>query len=182
MPKPPPEWLYVGAIVVALLVFRGMKRLFWLFSLLVLPGTFAHESLHYLTGLLLDAGPVSFNLWPRRDGQGWAMGSVTFNHIRWYNAFFVGMAPLLLLPAAYGLALWRLRGQPVLGWQEALGVYVVANFIYAALPSWADVKIAARSPIGWILLAGGLVWGWRILQAGAPPGGPGQVPVGSRAR
>ena len=168
MPSPPREWLYLGALVGALVIIHGLRRLFWLFSVLVLPGTFAHEALHYLSGLLLNGGPVSFNLLPRREGKGWAMGSVTFNHLRWYNAFFIGMAPLLLLPLAYALVLWRLKGAPVFGWREAVAVYLIANLIYASLPSGQDLKLAARSPIGWLLLAAGLAWGWHVLDKGAP--------------
>ncbi|BDU72971.1 hypothetical protein [Mesoterricola silvestris] len=169
MTSHPREWIYIGLVVAALFGLHGLRRVFWAFSLLVLPGTFAHEALHFLSGLLLNGGPVSFNLLPRREGTGWAMGSVSFNHLRWYNAFFIGMAPLLLLPAAYGLVVWRLRGVPVFGWREALAVYLIANLVYAALPSWQDVRIAARSPIGWLLLAAGLGWGWHALQVGAPP-------------
>lgn len=169
MPSHPREWIYIGLIVAVLFGLHGIRRVFWVFSLLVLPGTFAHEALHYVSGILLNGGPVGFNLLPRREGTGWAMGSVSFNHIRWYNAFFIGMAPLLLLPAAYAMVVWRLRGVPVFGWREALALYVIANLIYAALPSWQDVRIAARSPIGWLLLAAGLGWGWHVLQVGAPP-------------
>ena len=96
------------------------------------------------------------------------MGSVSFSHLTWYNAFFIGMAPLLLLPAAYGLARWRLGGQPVFGWREGLMIYVIANLAYAALPSWQDLRISARSPIGWLLLAAGLAWGWHWYQARSP--------------
>jgi len=172
MPDHPREWIYIGTLVAALYGLHALRRVFWVFSLLVLPGTFAHEACHLLMGFLLNGGPVGFNLMPRREGEGWAMGSATFNHLRWYNAFFVGMAPLLLLPAAYALVLWRLRGGPVFGWREALAVYLIANLVYASLPSWRDVRIAARSPIGWILLAGGLAWGWHVLQVGAPAQAP----------
>ena len=157
----PREWVFIGAVAGALVLLHGLRRVFWVFSLVVLPGTFAHESCHYLSGILLRGGPVSFNLMPRREGHGWVMGSVAFNHLRWYNAFFIGLAPLLLLPAAYGLALWRLRGVLAFGWPEGLAVYLIANLIYAAVPSWQDVRIAARSPIGWLLLAGGSWWGWQ---------------------
>jgi hypothetical protein len=162
------EWFYIAIIVAALCGIHGLRRVFWVFSLVVLPGTFVHEALHFLFGILLNGGPVSFNLMPRREGTGWAMGSVTFNHLRWYNCFFIGMAPLLMLPAAYYAVLWRLRGAPVVGWREALAVYLIANLVYAAIPSWQDVRMSARSPIGWLLLAGGLAWGWHVLQVGAP--------------
>jgi hypothetical protein len=153
-----------------------MRRFFWAFTLLALPGTLAHETLHFLTGLLLNGGPVHFTLVPKREANGWAMGSVTFKHLTWYNAFFVGMAPLLLLPAAYGLVLWRLQAPPMPTWQEALGVYLIANLIHGSLPSWQDLKIAARSPVGWILLAGALAWGWHAWQTGWRPA-PARAPA-----
>ncbi|MDR3672176.1 MAG: hypothetical protein P4L36_15110 [Holophaga sp.] len=159
MPSPA-QWAFLAALVAMLALLHGSRRHFWLFSILVLPGTFAHEGCHLLLGLLLGGRPAGFNLLPRREGRGWEMGSVSFSHITWYNAFFIGMAPLLLLPAAYGLARWRLGGGPVLDWPEVLAIYVIANLAYAALPSWQDCRIAARSPIGWLLLAGGIAWGW----------------------
>ena len=174
-----PQWLFLAALVATMGLFHWLRRLFWIFSLVVLPGTFAHESCHWLLGLLLNAQPARFTLLPRREDRGWVMGSVTFAHIRWYNAFFVGMAPLLLLPAAYGLMLWRLGLAPGFRWQEALAVYLIANLAYAALPSWTDLKVAARSPVGWLLLAGGLAWGYAACQRQALPGDP--LPVAVKA-
>jgi hypothetical protein len=103
---------------------------------------------------------VGFTVLPRREGRGWVLGAVALANLRWYNAFFIGLAPLLLLPAAYGLFRWRLGQHPAFGWAEAGMVYLLANLVFGALPSWQDLRIAARSPIGWLLLAGALGWGW----------------------
>ena len=46
----------------------GPGGVFWVFSLLVLPGTFAHEACHLVLGLLLNGRPAGFNLLPRRKG------------------------------------------------------------------------------------------------------------------
>jgi hypothetical protein len=185
MPSPGREILFVSLVAAALGLLHYARRLFWLFSLLVLPGTLAHELCHLLLGLLLRGRPAHFSLLPHREGHGWVMGSVGFTHLRWYNAFFIGMAPLLLLPAAYGLLLWRLGGNPQPGWEEALAIYVIANLVYAAVPSGQDLRLAARSPIGWLVLAGLLGWGWSRVQgrgrallpgtgAAVRQGGPGQ--------
>jgi hypothetical protein len=166
-------WIFLAAVVAMLLVFRWSRRFFWAFSILVLPGTFAHEACHLAVGVALGGRPAGFNLLPRRTGGSWEMGSVSFSRLTWYNAFFVGMAPLLLLPAAHLLLRWRLAHQPVFGWQEALAIYVIANLVYAALPSWQDLRVAARSPVGWLLLAAGLAWGWHAwrVRAEAPQSG-----------
>jgi len=162
-----PVLVYLAAVAVMLWLLNQTKRSFWLCSLLALPGTFCHEVCHWVVGKLMNGQPVHFTVLPHREGRGFVLGSVAFRNLRWYNAFFVGMAPLALLPLAYGLLLWRVGGRPALGWSEAAMVFLLANLVFAALPSWQDVRIAARSPVGWLLLAGGLAWGWMRMTAPA---------------
>lgn len=158
--------LYLAATAAALWVLNQAKRSFWLCSLLALPGTLCHEACHWIAGKLLRGEPVRFTVMPRREGRGFVLGSVAFKNLRWYNAFFVGLAPLVLLPLAYGLLLWRLGSHPLLEWSEAAVVFLLANLVFAALPSWQDLKIAARSPVGWLLLGAALVFGWHKIAVG----------------
>jgi hypothetical protein len=152
--------VYLGGMAVILWLLNQARRFFWLFSLLVLPGTICHEACHWVAGRLLNARPMHFTVIPRREGRGFVLGAVALGNLRWYNAFFVGLAPLVLLPLTYALLLWRLTADPVLGWPEIGVAYLLGNLVFGAVPSWQDVRIAARSPIGWLLLAGGLAWGW----------------------
>lgn len=168
------QWLYLGALVGILLLFQRLKRVFLLFSLAILPGTFCHELCHLCIGALLGGRPTRLTLLPKREGTSWIMGSVAFANVRWYNAFFLGVAPLLLLPAAWALLAWRLEGITP-GWVELLWLYLIANLAYASLPSWQDLRIAARSPIGWLLLAAALGVGW--YRWSTPPGRSHQLEV-----
>ncbi len=164
-----PALAYLAGMAAALWLLNQAKRSFWLFSLLVLPGTICHELCHWCFGHLLNGRPVHFTVLPRREGRGLVLGAVTLSNLRWYNAFFIGLAPLLLLPTAYGLLLWRLGGKPTLGWPEAAVVFLLANLVFGSIPSWQDLRIAARSPIGWLLLVGALAWGWmRVGKTPAP--------------
>ena len=149
---------YLGAMAAVLWLMNQARRSFWLLSLLALPGTCCHEVCHWVAGRLMNGQPVRFTVIPRREGRGYVLGSVHFANLRWYNAFFVGLAPLVMLPLAYGLFLWRLGASPVIGWPEAAMVFLLANLVFGSMPSKQDVRIAARSPIGWLLLAGGLAW------------------------
>lgn len=158
--------LYLGAMAAALWLLYQARRSFWLFSLLALPGTICHEACHWLVGKLLNGRPCGFTVIPRREGRGFVLGSVALQNLRWYNAFFIGLAPLLLGPLAYLLLRWRLGGQPHLGWLEAGLVFLLANLVFAAIPSGQDVRAAARSPVGWLLLGGLLTWGWLRLTKG----------------
>jgi len=174
--------VWLAGTAAGLWLLNQVRRSFWLFSLLALPGTFCHELCHWGVGRLLNGRPVRFSVIPRREGRGLVLGSVALANLRWYNAFFIGLAPLLLLPAAYGLFLWRLGGKPSLGWPEAGQMFFLANLVFGSIPSRQDLRIAARSPIGWLLLAGALGWGWRRVQMariGAVPSSPvaGRVPA-----
>ena len=157
---------YLGATAAVLWLLNKARRSFWLVSLLAFPGTLCHELCHWLVGILMGGQPVHFTVWPRREGRGFVLGSVGFANLRWYNCLFIGLAPLLLLPLAWVLFLWRLAGHPRLGWPEAGMVFLLANLVFAATPSWQDLRIAARTPLGWLLLAAGLVWLWQ--RSGAP--------------
>jgi hypothetical protein len=156
-------------MAVMLYLLNQARRSFLLFSLVALPGTICHELCHWIVGGLLNGRPVHFTVLPRREGRGFVLGSVAFENLRWYNAFFIGLAPVLLLPTAYAIVRWRIGRNPAFGWPEAAILLVLANLVFGAIPSWQDLRTAARSPIGWLLLAGGLVWGWMRLV----PAGPG---------
>lgn len=152
--------LYLGAVVFCLWLLNQARRWLWLFSLLALPGTFCHEFCHWLAGKVLNGQPVGFTVIPRREGRGLVLGSVRCAHLRWYNAFFIGAAPLLLVVLAFFLLRWRISVRPALGWGEALVVYLLATLVFGAIPSWQDLRVAGRSPFGWLLLgiAGILIW------------------------
>lgn len=159
---------FLAGFAAMLWLLNQARRSFWLFSLLVLPGTFCHELCHWALGHLLGGRPLSFTILPKREGRGWVLGSVALGNLRWHNAFFIGLAPLLLLPLAYGLLLWRLGGNPRFGWPEVGMIFLLANLVFGAIPSKQDLKIAARSPIGWLLLAAALAWGWWRLTRPVP--------------
>lgn len=77
-------------------------RSLWLSALVNIPGTILHEFMHYWVGLLMNARPVNFSLWPKRDLNGYyVMGSVGFQNVTYYNAVPSAMAPLLLLPLGF---------------------------------------------------------------------------------
>jgi len=171
---------YLVGTAATLWVMNQARRSFWLFSVLVLPGTFCHELSHWMVGKLLNGRSVHFTVFPRRAERGFVLGSVTFSNLRWYNAFFIGLAPLLLLAAAYGLFAWRLGGQLSLGWKEAGTVFFLANLLFGAVPSWQDLRMAARSPIGWLLLAGALMYGWMRFMKPRPAHSLGNHPIQSQ--
>lgn len=160
-------WTFVGyftaviAIAALLHRLRGMPRFF---SLVSLPGTVGHELLHFLVGTLALARPVKVSLIPKfhRDGSA-TLGYVMFSNIRWYNALWVGFAPLLALPAALWLVYYRSAQVPPLSLWELAWSYVAASLTYSCLPSKADVEMVLSKPAGLMLYlasAAILCWTW----------------------
>mgnify|MGYP003507965577 FL=1 len=149
--------IYIGVVLGFVLLLYLLRRSVLLMSLAAFPGTFLHELLHFIVGLLLLGRPSGFSVIPRRVSHGYVLGSVRFANVRWYNGCFIGLAPLLLLPLALWLLAWRLHGLPGLQPQELAWSYLLATLIYASLPSWPDLKVAAAS--SWmLLLATAMYW------------------------
>ena len=149
-------------VVVCYALLRGARASMWRIALLSFPGTAAHEMAHWLVGLLLGAKPHGFSVWPQAQARGWRLGSVSFGRIGLLNGAWVALAPLLLLPLSW-LCLVRvllpLWVQQQWGWW-LLGGYLTATALFAALPSWQDLKLGSRSLLlyGLLGLVAGLVY------------------------
>ena len=146
-------------------LLRGVRDSMWRIALLSLPGTIAHELAHYVVGALLLAKPRGFSIWPTEQGRTWRLGSVSFGNIGLLNGAFVALAPLVLLPIAWLcvvhvlLPLWN---DSQWGWWLLAG-YLTATALFAALPSFQDLKLGGRSLLLYAAL-GGLVW-WAYTHA-----------------
>jgi hypothetical protein len=149
-----------AALVFVFYVFlRGVRSSMWRIALLALPGTVAHELAHLIVGFLLLAKPHGFSVWPRSSGNSWRLGSVSFRNVGLLNGAFVALAPILLLPIAWLCLinvlppLW-LTGQ--WGWWLFAG-YFTATTLFAALPSFQDIKLGGRSFVLYAAISG-LLW------------------------
>jgi hypothetical protein len=159
-----PFCAYLAAVTLSAGLLHYLRRTPRFFSLLSFPGTVGHELLHFLVGTLTLAKPVKVSLLPKfhRDGSS-TLGYVMFSHIRWYNALWVGFAPLLALPAALLVVYYRSTQTGPLGPEEFAWIYVAASITYSCLPSKADVAIVLSKPFGLIAYLTGaalLYWGW----------------------
>ena len=145
----------------AMMLVHSRVTSFWLHALLAFPGVFLHESLHWLAGVLLGASPTGFSVFPERYGNHYLLGSVTFRSVNVFNAIFIAMAPVLLLP----LAVWCFYDWVLPAWYgSTYGIwagfcYLTASIALAAMPSSIDFRMSAAS----FLLYGLLVWtGWWV--------------------
>jgi hypothetical protein len=152
-----------GALVLIFYaLLRALRNSMWRIALLSLPGTIAHELTHLVVGFVLHAKPHGFSIWPKPSGHTWRLGSVSFRNIGLLNGAFVALAPLLLLPLAWLclihvlVPLW-IDGQ--WGWWLLAG-YLAATALFAALPSFQDIKIGGPSLLLYAVLGALLFWAY----------------------
>jgi hypothetical protein len=145
--------LLLGLVLKVLIPHPAIRAIF------VLPGTFVHELLHLVVGLILNGKPVSISLWPRKVGHGqWVLGAVGFTNVRWYNAVFIAMAPLLAIVAALlftpSFRGWAPHGADLQRWLIATPILAMC------LPSTTDLKLTLKS---WPIFFVGLIWmAWHL--------------------
>jgi len=138
------------------------KRQFFHIALIGFPGVVMHEFMHLVVGVILLAKPVSLNLIPRRVGNKWQFGSVSFTGLTLFNSAPVAYAPLLLLGVAW-LLFHHWMEPLILARQYPLWVlsgYLVACAIFYSAPSTTDIKVGGFSTLIWgaIMLAGWWFW------------------------
>lgn len=154
--------LYLAPAIVLAVAFRYLAKRHPAFFLLYLTGTTIHEISHLVFGLLTGARPVSLSIFPRRAaGQQWILGSVRFTNIRWWNAMFVGLAPLSTLFMPFWVADWRTQNGLVFGWPDLAISAVLAPMFISFWPSTADFKIARRSWPYMVVVGLCTWWAWR---------------------
>ncbi len=131
------------------------QRQFFHIALLGFPGVVLHEFMHFIIGLLLFAKPASFNLIPRRSGERWQFGSVSFTGLNIFNSAPVAYAPLLLLGVAWWLFhQWMVPQVTAHHYLEGtLTGYVIACAVFYSLPSVTDIKVGGWSTLFWGAIA-----------------------------
>lgn len=115
-----------------------------------LPFTAMHELSHFLVAAITGGHPSSFSLWPKRDGNGWILGSVS-SIPTLLSAAPTALAPLGWLAFGYySIAFWDMR--PI--WMPELMIWPILYACAAAsTPSGQDIKIAITHPFSLLLWA-----------------------------
>jgi hypothetical protein len=140
--------------------------------LYAVPGTILHETAHFLVALVTGGRPSGFTIIPRArectlaDGslrRMWVLGSVTIGNAGTLSAVPAGLAPLLLIGAAYYLFSHWFAWFPADLPHTLLMYLTVYLFSYSSIPSPRDIKVACSSLTSMALYGGlfALVWLFR---------------------
>jgi hypothetical protein len=152
--------LYLLPSMALALFIRAMSGRFIAFTFLTLAGTLCHELAHCIAGFLTNARPASIRLIPRRiDKHRYQMGAATFLNVRWYNAAFTALAPVLILAIPLLFANWRVRHMQGFTWGDAGMMFFLAPQFLCFWPSRTDWALALRS-WPYLLVVIPVCWYW----------------------
>lgn len=150
------RFLMILLVIVLLKLKYKTYTSIYLSALVNIPGTFLHEMSHFIVGLLLNAHPTRFDLFPKKQGDSYVMGSVSFRNTKFYNALPAALAPLLLLIVGYYFNRWFFLNVEVTYISYILYILLQTVIIENAVPSSQDFKVAFSYPLG-LLLYGALL-------------------------
>ena len=148
------DHLLIGSIL-AFDLFAAPRLGMWMYSLFSLPGTIAHELLHWFVARVLGAQPSFPSIIPKRDGDVWRLGSVQFTPTL-LNRIPIALAPFLLLPVGIWYSVVVMH--PATGWWYLAHGWVASSFLIASLPSRQDWIVALPAIVVVIVLLY-LFWG-----------------------
>lgn len=143
-----------AALAILIRILAAKHPFFFVFTL---AGTFCHELMHWLVGLVTGARPGGFTIIPVKQAGHWQLGSVTLTRVRWYNAAPAALAPVLIILIPFAVAWWRTGP----GWKFQLIdlplAFALAPQFLSFWPSLVDWRIALRS-WPYVFIIAGLAW------------------------
>ena len=107
--------------------------------------------------VITNGRPSNFNIIPKRDEEGWVLGSVTSNNSVWYNQALIALAPLSLFVFSIFFLELSILNEVILV-NLIFKIYILANLIEGAIPSFTDFSLAIKKPFGIMLAIGGILW------------------------
>jgi hypothetical protein len=101
-----------------------------------------HELMHYIVSLLTFGKPIKFSILPKRDEEGWVLGSVVSSNVNFINAPLISLAPLLLLVIAYIVFLNFFSFVEINFINIVVYYFLLYILISNSIPSFQDIKVA----------------------------------------
>lgn len=141
--------LNIGIFYFFAYYFKKIKFIYFIF---VLPGTFMHELAHLIIAFFTNGKPYSFSLIPKKQKDGYTLGSVEVSNITFYNAIFIAFAPLLNIYLAYLVYLNFNFTNDLINKENYIYAYFIFNLLNSSIPSEADFKVTLKKPSSYIFI------------------------------
>ena len=157
------RFLLILLVIILIRIKYTTYSSMWASALVNIPGTLLHELMHFTVGLLMNARPCNFTIFPKKSPNGnYVMGSVGFRNVTFYNAIPSAMAPLLLLVIGFYLNRYYLPKMPPTMGHYIFYVLIQTIIIENSVPSGADFRVAGMYMRG-IVLYSLIFVAWLVL-------------------
>ena len=140
---------YLTSKKVNSLIYRLLRNIFGrdtslrLFSILFLPGTFIHETSHYIFAKLLLVPVGNFNLTPEYEDRSIQMGSVSIGRTDPIRRFLIGIAPLITGVFLVMILVYFFRVSEEF-WQKGIIIFLMFITANSMFSSKKDMEGAAK--------------------------------------
>jgi hypothetical protein len=149
--------MYLAPTFALAVVIKILIQKHPIFYFLNLAGTITHEASHWIIGFITFANPQGFSIIPKKEGDAWTLGSVSFKNLGWYNAAPTALAPFLLLAIPFIVAKYK-TVQGIHFSVNDIGVaFLVAPQLISFWPSSVDWRLACKS-WPYVIIGAGYVW------------------------
>ncbi len=114
-------------------------------------GTFFHELMHLVISFITNGKPKWFSIFPSSNFdknnklESYTLGYVRSENIRWYNAFYISMAPLLLIYLSFYIYQSFFNYFEVNIYSYLSYIFIIISLLFSSIPSGADFKILFSS-------------------------------------
>jgi len=109
-------------------------------------GTFMHELAHFTVGLITFGFPYKFSIIPHKGEveNSYVMGHVKCYSMRWYNIFWISMAPLLLLPLSFFVFKYFFVYFESTTLNFIIWIFILVSMVFSSIPSSTDFNNLRR--------------------------------------
>lgn len=136
-----PYYTVLYAAFIGMIKEQSKTNIFFAWSVKFI-GTFFHEMAHFIASLVFLGKPVGFSIFPSSSIENgkkyYTLGYVTSKNIRWWNVFFISMAPLMLLPLSFWVYGHFFEYFERSLFSYLLYIYVVVSLVFSSMPSSVD--------------------------------------------
>lgn len=104
-------------------------------------GTFFHELSHYVVALITNGKPKMASLFPKKVNDSYVLGHVQTHNVKWYNAFFIALAPFTLLILSFYVYLhfFDYVDESLLSYLAY--IFIIISLVFSSMPSKADFRV-----------------------------------------
>jgi len=97
--------------------------------------------MHFIGSVISFGFPYKFSIIPKKnEGNQYTMGHVTSFNVTWYNTFIINIAPIFLVPIAFGIYKYFFLYVDETILNFIIWIFLIVSLLFSSIPSSVDIK------------------------------------------